>query len=108
MLITLQATINGNTITYFRNTADQYKWYASLVKDIGNDNTVIKVKANEIVQGKTTDMDKIKSIYFWVSAKYPLSSLLKTVLPVSVRRRPRKCCVRNMAIARVWPTHQSV
>jgi hypothetical protein len=66
MLITEQATISGNTITYFKNTSDQYKWYASLVKEIGNDETSIKVKANEIVQGKQTDMDKIKAIYFWV------------------------------------------
>jgi hypothetical protein len=66
MLITQQATIGGNTIGYFKNTADQYKWYASLVKEIGNDNTVIKAKADEIVRGKATDMDKIKAIYFWV------------------------------------------
>jgi len=66
MLITEQATIGGNTITYFKNTSDQYKWYASLVKEIGNDDESIKAKASEIVQGKQTDMDKIKAIYFWV------------------------------------------
>jgi Transglutaminase-like superfamily/Domain of Unknown Function with PDB structure (DUF3857) len=66
MLITGQATVGGNTITYFRNTADQYAWYASLVSEIGNDDASIKVKAAEIVQGKLTDMDKIKAIYFWV------------------------------------------
>ncbi len=66
MLITQQATIGGNTVTYFRNTADQYAWYASLVKEIGNDDIAIKAKASEIVRGKTTDMDKIKAIYFWV------------------------------------------
>jgi len=66
MLITKEATVNGSTITYFKNTADQYNWYASLVKQIGNDDTAIKAKALEIVQGKTTDMEKIKAIYFWV------------------------------------------
>jgi hypothetical protein len=66
MLITKEANVNGATITYFKNTADQYKWYASLVKQIGNDDAVIKAKANEIVAGKTTDMEKIKAIYFWV------------------------------------------
>ena len=66
MLITQQATVSGTTITYFKNTADQYRWYASLVKDIGNDNSIIKTKAAEIVAGKTSDLDKIKALYFWV------------------------------------------
>ena len=66
MLITQQAQVSGNTITYFKNTSDQYAWYASLVKEIGNDAAIIKAKADEIVKGKTTDIDKIKAIYFWV------------------------------------------
>jgi Transglutaminase-like superfamily/Domain of Unknown Function with PDB structure (DUF3857) len=66
MLITQQAQVSGNTITYFKNTSDQYAWYASLVKEIGNDAGTIKTKADEIVKGKTTDFDKIKAIYFWV------------------------------------------
>ena len=66
MLITQQAQVSGNTITYFKNTSDQYAWYASLVKEIGNDGATIKAKADEIVKGKTTDIDKIKALYFWV------------------------------------------
>jgi hypothetical protein len=66
MLITQQAVVSGSTITYFKNTSDQYAWYASLVKEIGNDAGTIKAKADEIVKGKTTDIDKIKAIYFWV------------------------------------------
>jgi Transglutaminase-like superfamily/Domain of Unknown Function with PDB structure (DUF3857) len=66
MLITQQAQVSGNAITYFKNTSDQYAWYASLVKEIGNDAGIIKAKADEIVKGKTTDIDKIKAIYFWV------------------------------------------
>jgi Transglutaminase-like superfamily/Domain of Unknown Function with PDB structure (DUF3857) len=66
MLITKEANVNGSTVTYFKNTADQYKWYASLVKQIGNDNAIIKAKADEIVTGRTTDMEKIKAVYFWV------------------------------------------
>ncbi len=66
MLITQQAVVNGVTITYFKNTADQYAWYASLVKQIGNDDASIKAKAAGIVQGKTSDMDRIQAIYFWV------------------------------------------
>lgn len=66
MLITSGANVNDNNVSYFKNTADQYKWYASLVKEIGNDDAIIKAKAIELAQGKTTDMDKIKAIYFWV------------------------------------------
>jgi transglutaminase-like putative cysteine protease len=66
MLITQQAQVSGNTITYFKNTSDQYAWYASLVREIGNDAVTIKAKADEIVKGKATDIEKIKAIYFWV------------------------------------------
>ena len=66
MLITTEAQVNETTVTFFKNTDDQYNWYASLVKQIGNDDAIIKTKALEIVQGKTTDIEKIKAIYFWV------------------------------------------
>jgi len=66
MLITTEAQVNETTVTFFKNTDDQYNWYASLVKQIGNDDATIKEKALEIVQGKTTDIEKIKAIYFWV------------------------------------------
>ncbi len=66
MLITNGANVNGTTVSYFKNTADQYKWYASLVKEIGNDDAIIKAKATELAQGQTTDLDKIKAVYFWV------------------------------------------
>lgn len=56
----------GTTITYFKSTADQYAWYRSILKDLSNNEAIIKAKADEITAGKTTDMDKIKAIFYWV------------------------------------------
>jgi transglutaminase-like putative cysteine protease len=46
--------------------ADQYAWYRYILKDLSNNETVIKAKADDIVAGKTDDMDKVKSIFYWV------------------------------------------
>ena len=54
------------SFTYFNTLKEQYNWYHSLVSSIENDATVIKAKAQEIISGKTTDLAKIQSIYYWV------------------------------------------
>jgi hypothetical protein len=56
----------GTKITYFNTLADQYKWYRSLVKEVGNDATTIKAKAEEITKGVTDDFQKVKLIFQWV------------------------------------------
>ncbi len=66
LVISKEANPAGTTITYFKSTADQYAWYRSLLKDISNNETIIKAKADEITAGKTNDIDKIKAIFYWV------------------------------------------
>ncbi len=57
---------NKTKIQLFENTADQYKWYKSLVAKIENNDADLKPVVDNLVKGKTTDLDKIKSIYYWV------------------------------------------
>lgn len=51
---------------YFRTLKDQYDWYRSLVLTIGNDDKMIKEKAEEIISGAVTEENKVKKIYQWV------------------------------------------
>lgn len=60
------AVYAGKKITYFNTVADQYAWYRELVKGIDNDKTILKEKAEEITNGITADVDKIKAVFYWV------------------------------------------
>jgi len=66
LVISKEAHPQGNSFTYFNTVADQYAWYRYILKDLKNDEAVIKAKANEIVAGKNDDMDKVKAIFYWV------------------------------------------
>jgi len=66
LLLTHSAEVGGSNLVYFKNTSDQYNWYAGLVKQIGNENTTIKAKVAEITSSAPSEVDKIKAIYFWV------------------------------------------
>ena len=66
LVLSKEASPAGSTITYFKSIADQYAWYRSLLKNLINNETIIKAKADEIVAGKTTDIDKIKALFYWV------------------------------------------
>ncbi len=49
------------------NTLDDlYQWYASLVKQNKSNIEVLKPVVNELIKGETSDLDKIKSIYYWI------------------------------------------
>lgn len=66
LFLTKGADLGDQKITYFSNTAEQYKWYHSLVLQIGNETSTVKTKADEITKGIRDDLDKVKSIYYWV------------------------------------------
>jgi transglutaminase-like putative cysteine protease len=67
-LLVLCKYANGaeGKITYFNTLDDQYAWYRSLTKDLGDNTAVIKSKATEITSGITNDLDKIKKIFYWM------------------------------------------
>lgn len=66
LVISKEANPAGNTITFFKSTADQYAWYRTILKDLSNNQSIIKSKADEITVGKADDFDKIKAIFYWV------------------------------------------
>jgi len=45
---------------------DLYSWYYSLVSKVDNDQKVLKSYLDKIVNPNDSDIDKIKSIYYWI------------------------------------------
>ena len=59
-------TYDGRQEKGFKDVADLYSWYNYLYKKSGNKPEEMKAKVNELVKGKTTDIEKVKSIFYWV------------------------------------------
>ena len=58
---------NGIKTEYLGTTANLYKWYSTLAKEINKTNQdALKLKTLEIIQNKTLEIDKAKAIYDWV------------------------------------------
>lgn len=56
----------GNSLKGFDKVDDVYAWNNRLYNMAENDQSKLKEQLSKIVAGKTTDADKIKSIYYWV------------------------------------------
>ncbi|MBS1509433.1 MAG: DUF3857 domain-containing protein [Bacteroidetes bacterium] len=59
-------TADGVQQKGFENSGDLYKWYRYLYSKADNQPGVVKAKVDELVKGKTTEMDKAKAIFYWV------------------------------------------
>lgn len=59
----------GESLQGFDNTADVYKWNNRLYNMAGNDKEKIKETLAKVVSGHNSDLDKIKSIYYFVQDK---------------------------------------
>jgi hypothetical protein len=92
----------GQDFTYFNTLNDQYAWYHGLTKKTVNDQESINAKAKELTAGLTTDMAKIKAIFYYVQT-ISVTLLLKTGWPALNPNLPMKCYVKNMVIVRGWP-----
>ncbi|HEX2628263.1 MAG TPA: transglutaminase domain-containing protein [Chitinophagaceae bacterium] len=57
---------DGAKIDLFKSTKDLYTWYSHLYKMAENDNASLKPQVTKITEGKKTDEEKIKAIYYWV------------------------------------------
>jgi hypothetical protein len=66
LVLCKSAQPKGVLVTYFKTVKEQYDWYQSLVKQIGDDEAVVKAKAEEIIKGATNDEEKVKKIFLWV------------------------------------------
>ncbi|HMG15319.1 MAG TPA: transglutaminase domain-containing protein [Saprospiraceae bacterium] len=59
-------TKKGESKLIFSSTDDLYNWYAFLVGKTKNDKAILSDQVKKLTEGKTTDIEKIKSIYYWV------------------------------------------
>ncbi len=66
LVLSKYADTPDGKLTFFNTLNDQYAWYRTLTKDLGNNTAVIKSKALEITNGITNDLDKIKKIFYWM------------------------------------------
>jgi len=66
LVLSKEATVENVKKTYFNSVADQYAWYKQLVGNIGSNDAIVKVKAQEITAGITNDLDKIKAVFYWM------------------------------------------
>ena len=56
----------GGSFKGFDKIDDVYNWNNRLYGMAGNDKSKLSVQVNKLTEGKATDIDKIKSIYYWV------------------------------------------
>ncbi|BAV09961.1 Transglutaminase-like superfamily protein [Filimonas lacunae] len=67
LIITVRSfNINKKDYNGFKGPDDMYAWYNYLYKKADNQAESIKPVVQQLTQGKSTDEEKIKSIYYWV------------------------------------------
>lgn len=58
---------NGETFPVLKDVKDLYGWYHSLLKDLNkaeDDEELVRL-VNEITQGKNSELEKVRAIYYW-------------------------------------------
>jgi transglutaminase-like putative cysteine protease len=58
--------MNKETGTLLASTENLYQWYRELLAQVKNDPKPLESMVSKLTAGKTTDEEKIKSIYYWV------------------------------------------
>jgi len=58
--------MDGQQQKGFQSSADLYNWYNYLYGKCDNQPSVFKSKTDELVRGKSNDLDKVKAIFYWV------------------------------------------
>lgn len=56
----------GQHVNVINSMDDVYNICETLVNEAGNNPDTLKPLVNQLIQGKKTDIDKIKAIYYWV------------------------------------------
>lgn len=59
-------TNDGTKEKGFADVGDLYNWYKYLYSKSNNKPEELKSKVTELIKGKTTDIDKVKSVFYWV------------------------------------------
>ncbi len=65
-VLSKEANVGGQKITYFNQLSDQYNWYKKIMADMKSDVATVKAKANEITTGLQGDIEKVKAVFYWV------------------------------------------
>ena len=58
--------LKGETLKGFDKVDDVYAWNNRLYQMAGNDKEKLKTTVTKVIEGKTTDTEKIKAIYYWI------------------------------------------
>lgn len=67
LVITVRSyTVDKKEYNGFKTLDDMYSWYNFLYKKADNTTDVLKAQVNQLTQGKSSDEEKIKAIYYWV------------------------------------------
>lgn len=66
LVLSKSYTIKGKQTMLFNSAKDLYAWYRSLITSMDDDPKTLNGIVEELLAGKDTDVDKIKSIYYWV------------------------------------------
>ncbi|HUR65103.1 MAG TPA: transglutaminase-like domain-containing protein [Chitinophagaceae bacterium] len=66
VLVVKSFNTDGKKEKGFADVGDLYNWYQYLYKKSVNRPDELKAKVTELTKGKTSDMEKVKSIFYWV------------------------------------------
>ena len=67
LVVTVRSyTIGQKQYNGFKSLDDMYAWYNLLYKKADNKTDVLKQQVSQLTAGRSTDEEKIKSIYYWV------------------------------------------
>jgi hypothetical protein len=66
VLVVKSFTYDGKTEKGFGDVGDLYNWYQLLYKKCVNKPDELKAKVTELISGKANDIEKVKSIFYWV------------------------------------------
>jgi len=66
VLVVKSFNYDGKTEKGFGDVGDLYNWYKFLYAKCVNKPDELKTKVTELTAGKATDIDKVKSIFYWV------------------------------------------
>ncbi|MBC7486043.1 MAG: hypothetical protein H7282_04755 [Cytophagaceae bacterium] len=58
--------LDGTKENIFNDAQGLYKWYYSLSGSVNNDKAAIKPVVDKIIAGKTTDLEKVEALFYWV------------------------------------------
>jgi transglutaminase-like putative cysteine protease len=66
ILVVKSFNYDGKSEKGFGDVGDLYNWYKYLYHKCVNKPDELKAKVTELTNGKTSDIDKVKSIFYWV------------------------------------------